>query len=187
MTGDYNNPENLWIKPYSGGTIPPGTFNKELGTAQYLSVDAPTQPILWPTKAMKKLWPFTLSSAIDNNPFTVVNIYVTVEQPTYAATFLVEEVEQGQMAISAAVVSAFSAIPEVVQIYLEPNRDTLVYWVFSNEESHNWELSQRMTEQQMGIMDQFPQSLFDFHFVPIMLCPDPKECIPVHATAMYQR
>ena len=85
------------------------------------------------------------------------------------------------------VVKRYASIPEVQQIYLEVADDSLVYWIFTNEAAYDDALMDRLIEQEIAIMKAFPQTLFGFHYIPLLSCPDPRECISWLSQPIYQR
>lgn len=89
--------------------------------------------------------------------------------------------------ISDNVIARYQFIPEVHQIYLEAADASLVYWIFTNETAYDDALMDRLIDQEITIMKAFPQTLFGFHYIPLLSCPDPHECISWLSQPIYQR
>ena len=96
-------------------------------------------------------------------------------------------IKQQVDAISDEVVKRYAAIPEVQQIYLEVADNALVYWIFTNEAVYDDALMDRLIDQEIAIMKTFPRTLFDFHYIPLLSCPEPRDCISWLSQPIYKR
>lgn len=89
--------------------------------------------------------------------------------------------------ISDEVVARYATVPEVQQIFQEVADDSVTYWIFINKEAYNNGLMDRLIGKEIEIMDMFPDILFGFHYIPLLACPHPQECIAWLSQPIYKR
>ena len=90
-------------------------------------------------------------------------------------------------ATSKYVATHFSNIADVQMIYVETMGNTLVYWVFTNEAEYDSVLLDRLIDEEMAVMDAFPQASLDFHFISLAMGVSPSDVVGVDATIVYSR
>lgn len=96
-------------------------------------------------------------------------------------------VEVQRTATSKYVATHFSNTAEVQMIYVETMGNTLVYWVFTNEAEYDSVLLDRLIDEEMAVMDAFPQASLDFHFISLAMGVSPSDVVGVDATIVYSR
>src|SRR5579863_7376734 len=90
-------------------------------------------------------------------------------------------------AISEQVIEHFGLIAEVQQIYLEVDKQTVIYWIFTTESEHDPMLMRRLINAETVIKDTFRDTTIDFQYIPLLFCPEPRECLAQSALTIYQR
>ena len=83
--------------------------------------------------------------------------------------------------------SGFSTISEVKELYVEILENALIFWLFTDDHTDDAALFEQNYAQIAGLMDSYPGVYFDFHIIPLMLCPTPPECTPSGAILVFKR
>jgi hypothetical protein len=100
---------------------------------------------------------------------------------------LIQFAESQRQIISEEVVRAFSALPEVAEIYSHVRDARLIYWVFTDEPTYDDALMNRLLDRDLAISKQYSETSMWFEFGALAIYGQASDVVPMDAVRIYQR